>query len=115
MISLDAARRSMSDLAIQGDNYAGPIQAFGNLRSRQANNAAVPAIARDDCGVTQTQVCATALELFDRPVENLTLCFHALAVPRVEMLSQTTRIFRLCRAEQFDHRARRIHATRGID
>src|SRR6476619_6104971 len=115
MISLDAARRSMSDLAVQGDNYAGPIQAFSNLRSCQPNHAAMPAIARDDCGVAQTQVCATALELFDRPVENLTLGLHAFAVSRVEMFREAARLFLLCGAEQFDHGARRIHATRSID
>src|SRR5437762_4955160 len=93
MIGGDTARRSMTDVAFKRDHDARPVQSFSNLRSGQTDYATMPTVARDDRGVTQIQVCATALKFFDCAIEDFTLRVHPLAVARIEVFGQTARFF----------------------
>ena len=90
------------------------MQTLGYFRGRQADHAAMPTVAGDDGRAAQTQVCATALKLFDGAIKNFALRFLALAIPRIKVLCQAPRLFFVLRIEQFDHRARGIHAASGI-
>src|SRR5688572_2153640 len=74
----------------------------------------MPSVTSNYGGITQTEVCAATFKLFHRAIEDLALHLHSLAVARVEMFSQTPRFLSICRIEQIDDGARRVHATGGI-
>src|SRR5258707_15878651 len=114
MIRLDAARRAVPDIAIQRDDDARPIQTLGDLRSRQADHAAMPAVAGDDGGMRLRLALSAALKFFDGTIEDFALRFFAFAVARVQMFSQMPRLFLALSVEQLDDGARCVHAARRI-
>src|SRR5258708_26143456 len=115
MIRLDTARRAVPDIAIQRDDDARPIQTLGDLRRRQANHAAMPAVAGDDGGMRLRLALNAALKFFDGTIEDFALRFFAFVVARVQMFSQMPRPFSRLSVEQLDDGTRRVHAARRID
>src|SRR5438045_3340656 len=75
----------------------------------------MPTISGDDCGVGLKFAIRSALELFNRAIENFALGFHALTIARVQMFSQTPRFLLVGRIEQINDGFRCVHATRGVD
>src|SRR5437879_1149902 len=45
MIGFDAARRAVADVAVERDHHAWSMQAFGDLRSSQADDSAMPSVS----------------------------------------------------------------------
>src|SRR5215831_7518853 len=115
MISLDAARRTVAQVAFQRDDYARPVETFRNFRGRQPNHASMPAVSGNYGRVRLDGAIRAVLEFFHGAIKDLALGFHALAIARIEMFRQTARCFLFCRLEQLDDRARGVHSPGSID
>src|SRR5215467_1416354 len=115
MISLDAARRAMADVAVERDDYARTVETLSNFRSRQSNDASMPAVAGNHRGMRLNFAIRSILKFFHSAIKDLALGFHALAVTRVEMFRQPPRFFFLGRLEEFDDCARCVHPSGSVD
>src|SRR6266567_3003302 len=115
VICFDAARRSVANIAFERDDHARSIQALSYLRRRQTDHSSMPSVTGNDRGMGLRFPVRTAFKFIDSAVKDFTLCFHAFAISRIQMLSQTPSFVTVLRIEQLDNCFRCVHATRGID
>ena len=92
VIRFDAPCRTVSNVTIKRDYDAGPVDSFRNLRGGEPNHAPMPPVAGDHCRMRLQIAIRPVFKLLNCAIEYFTLGFLALAISRIQVIRQTTRL-----------------------
>src|SRR6266851_4359266 len=101
----------MGNIIFDRKNYAGTIDALSNLRSRDANDTAMPSLTRYHRHIRICPILSTRFQFLDRQLHDLALDFLSLPVASIEVLGQSQRFCTFTSIEKFDDGARRVHPS----